>query len=129
MQCLGYSESRFPIKYLGIPLVSTRLLFKRCQPLIDKILCRLTSWTSKLLSYAGRVQLIRSVLFALQVFWSQCFIIPKSMIVHIESFCGQFLWSGQKHTAFGQMGNCLSTKKTRMSGYFMVTFFEFGCNL
>ena len=35
---------------------------------IDKITARIASWTSKVLSFAGRLQLIQSVLFSIQAF-------------------------------------------------------------
>lgn len=46
------------------------------------------------LSYAGRVQLIKSVLFSVQVFWAQIFILPKKVIKSIEATCRKFLWTG-----------------------------------
>ena len=50
-------------KYLGVPLISTRLSHIDCQPLLDKIIARTQSWTSRSLSFAGRLQLISSVLY------------------------------------------------------------------
>lgn len=54
----GFKEGTLPIKYLGVPLISTRLTTGDCRPLIDKIPKRVESWTSRRLSYAGRLQLI-----------------------------------------------------------------------
>ena len=59
-------EGTLPIKYLGAPLISTRLTTRDCRPLIEKITKRVESWTSKRLSYAGRLQLIIKVLFSIQ---------------------------------------------------------------
>lgn len=61
-----FKEGTLPIKYLGVSLISTRLTTRDCRPLIEKITNRVESWTSKRLSYAGRLQLIRSVLFSIQ---------------------------------------------------------------
>ena len=49
----GFSLGRFPMNYLGVPLISTRLSHYDCQPLLDKILARIQSWTSSSLSYVG----------------------------------------------------------------------------
>lgn len=57
-----------PFKYLGIPLTSREPSFIQCQPLIKKILDRIEGWASKLLSYAGRLHLIKSVPFSIQAF-------------------------------------------------------------
>ena len=37
----GFSLGRLPMKYLGVPLLSTRLSHSDCQPLIDKIMVRI----------------------------------------------------------------------------------------
>jgi hypothetical protein len=50
---------------------------------------------SKHLSFAGRLQLIPSVLFSLQVFWSNIFILPKAMIQLLEQKLNQYLWCGK----------------------------------
>nr|XP_016438087.1 PREDICTED: uncharacterized protein LOC107764077 [Nicotiana tabacum] len=52
------------------------------------------NWTTKYLSYAGRVVLVKSVLFAIQTFWAQIFILPKKVIQFIETICRRFLWTG-----------------------------------
>ncbi|KAL0455377.1 UNVERIFIED_CONTAM: hypothetical protein Slati_0876900 [Sesamum latifolium] len=47
-----------------------------------------------MLSFAGRVQLIKSVLTALQVYWAMAFILPKMVIREIEKRLRSFLWKG-----------------------------------
>ena len=46
------------------------------------------------LSYAGRAQLIKSVLYAIQLFWAQLFSLPKKVIQAVENMCRKFLWTG-----------------------------------
>ena len=46
------------MKYLGVPLLFTRLSHSDCQPLLDKIMARIQAWTSRALSFAGRLQLL-----------------------------------------------------------------------
>ena len=89
-----FSLGSFPMKYLGVPLISTRLSHSDCQPLLDKIMAKLQSWTSRSLSYAGRLQLISSVLYSIQMYWCSMFIIPKLTISKIEQTLRSFLWSG-----------------------------------
>ena len=90
----GFAMGRLPLKYLGVPLISTRLTHSDCQPLIDKILLRIQAWTSRSLSYAGRLQLISSVLYSIQTYWCSMFIIPKFTCAKIEQMFNRFLWSG-----------------------------------
>ena len=83
------------MKYLGVPLISTRLSNCDCQPLLDKIMTRIQSWTSRALSYAGRLQLNLSVLYSIQQYWCSMFIIPKYTISKIEQIFSSFLWAGK----------------------------------
>ncbi|XP_009588818.1 uncharacterized protein [Nicotiana tomentosiformis] len=91
---LGFLKGELPFRYLGVPLSSKRLSITQCQPLIDKMLGKIISWTSKFLSYAGRVMLIKSVLFAIQTYWSHVFVLPKRIINLIVTTCRRFLWTG-----------------------------------
>ncbi|XP_077236579.1 uncharacterized protein LOC143878157 [Tasmannia lanceolata] len=55
---LKIEEGKFPIKYLGLPLITFRLSSRDCQPIIDKIRQRISSWSTRLLSRAGRVEMV-----------------------------------------------------------------------
>jgi hypothetical protein len=48
------------------------------------------------LSFAGRLQLVQSVLFSIQVYWSSMFILPKAMVKKVESTLHSFLWKGSE---------------------------------
>ena len=91
----GFSMGSLPLKYLGVPLISTRLSHCDCQPLIDKLLARIQAWTSRSLSFAGRLQLLNSVLYNIQMYWCSMFIISKYTIAKIEQIFSSFLWSGK----------------------------------
>lgn len=92
----GFSEGTFPFRYLGVPLTSRKIAVADCQPLIDKMVARIRHWSAKLLSYAGRIQLIRSVLFAVANYWLQCFPLPKGVLHTVEAICRSFLWSNSE---------------------------------
>lgn len=62
----GLQEGALPFRYLGIPLNAKRLSVVQYQPLLEKMLAKVTHWTSELLSCGGRVQLVQSVMFAIQ---------------------------------------------------------------
>jgi hypothetical protein len=67
IRILGFREGELPMKYLGVPLLSSRLKAVYCKGLVDRITSKVRHWTCRTLSYAGRVQLINSVLFSIQV--------------------------------------------------------------
>ncbi|XP_059430260.1 uncharacterized protein LOC132163900 [Corylus avellana] len=92
---LGMNEGHLPVRYLGVPLISTKLFAADCGALLDRITGLIDSWLSKHLSYAGRLQLLSSVLYSLQVYWTGIFILPKKVIQAIEQKFNRFLWNGK----------------------------------
>ncbi|XP_050207447.1 uncharacterized protein LOC126656868 [Mercurialis annua] len=70
MSTLGFKQGILPLRYLGIPLITTRLSKSDCKGITDKITSRIISWTCKFLSYAGRLQLIQGTYNAL-VSWNE----------------------------------------------------------
>ncbi|KAL0298166.1 UNVERIFIED_CONTAM: hypothetical protein Sangu_3157300 [Sesamum angustifolium] len=101
LEYLGFQEGSLPIRYLGIPLTSSRLTIADCRPLIDKVDARLAAWINQNLSYAGRLQLIKSVLSTLHTYWASAFILPKGVLKSLEKKMRQFLWHGSSGS-----GNC-----------------------
>ncbi|XP_028099266.1 uncharacterized protein LOC114298836 [Camellia sinensis] len=95
-----FQEGHLPVKYLGVPLIPIRLKAIDCQSLVTRITVRIKSSTNKTLSYAGRAQLISTIIFSMQVYWSSLFILPKRVIKEVEALCRSFLWSdlGLKNT-------------------------------
>lgn len=66
-----------------------------CSYLADKIVARIKTWGTRSLSYAGRVQLINSVLLNLHSYWSAMFLLPKTVIDEVIAICRNYLWSGK----------------------------------
>ncbi|KAI3440946.1 uncharacterized protein J3R85_002979 [Psidium guajava] len=56
-------------------------------PLVDGITSRFKGWTVKRLSFAGRVRLIKSVIFSRTTCWCQLFLLPKKIIKLVEQNC------------------------------------------
>lgn len=48
----------------------------------------------KTLSFAGRLQLLGSVISGVVKFWISTFLLPQGCIKKIESLCSRFLWNG-----------------------------------
>ncbi|GAA0160308.1 hypothetical protein LIER_16890 [Lithospermum erythrorhizon] len=80
-----------PIKYLGLPLISKRMGMKDCKALVDKITGRLQGWKVKMLSYAGKVQLICSVLQGINQYWASIMPISKEVWDDIDGMMRAFL--------------------------------------
>ncbi|XP_058192110.1 uncharacterized protein LOC131309505 [Rhododendron vialii] len=92
LNVLEFKEGTLPVRYLGVPLISTKLRASDCQ--VDSIITKTKCWTNRDLTYAGRVQLIKNVLFSMQTYWSSLFIISKKVVKEVEDILRAFLWSG-----------------------------------
>ncbi|XP_042482559.1 uncharacterized protein LOC122062958 [Macadamia integrifolia] len=73
---IGFSLVHLPVKYLGLTLIPTRLSAHHYTPMLDLIRKRLQLWKGKLLSFAGRLELIRYVLQAFFIYWSRIYGCP-----------------------------------------------------
>lgn len=93
----GMSVFALPIRYLGLPLTSNIMSRNDFEPLILKIRNHFLSWTSKALSYAGRMLLIKSIIVSVTNFWCAAFCLPQAC-VEIESMSSAFLWNGNQNT-------------------------------
>ncbi|KAF1864425.1 hypothetical protein Lal_00021846 [Lupinus albus] len=89
-----FLEGPLPFKYMGVPLTSKQLSSHHYMNLLDRIIGRINHWSNRLLSYTGRVQLIKSVSFDITNYWIQCFPLPKHVIHKIDVVCRSFLWTG-----------------------------------
>ncbi|KAL2905113.1 hypothetical protein RDABS01_003823 [Bienertia sinuspersici] len=61
----GFSLGRLPFTYLGIPMSPKQIHPSDCEKLTDKMCARIKMWSSRNLSYAGRLQLVNSVLMTI----------------------------------------------------------------
>lgn len=62
--------------------------------IVDKVTTKLQAWSAKLLSYVGRIQLVRSVIMSIQSFWSQIFYLPKKVLKLLNVAYCKFIWAG-----------------------------------
>lgn len=96
----GFPIGILPVRYLGVPLESKKLNIMHYSPLIEKIAANTKKWTGKNLSYAGKTELIRSVLQGVSCYWLQVFPLPANVRDRITSLCRVFLWG----TPYGRIG-------------------------
>ena len=71
-----------------------RLLASQCSPLLQALELTVQGWIGKHLTYARRLELLRSVLLGKVNFWLNIFPIPEIVINNIISICRNFLWTG-----------------------------------
>ncbi|GJS46821.1 hypothetical protein Tco_0596942 [Tanacetum coccineum] len=92
LNVLLFEEGMLLVKYLGVPLVSSRLLIRDCKELVERIQLRIQDWKNKYLSIAGRLQLTRPVLGSMHIFWASVFILPSRVLNNLEQHMRGFLW-------------------------------------
>ncbi|GKC80825.1 hypothetical protein Tco_1131599 [Tanacetum coccineum] len=92
LQIMPFEEGCLPVKYLGVPLVPSRLVYKDCKELIEKVDGRINDWKNKSLSIAGRLQLMQSIIASLHVYWASMFVLPMCVLLDIEQRMRRFLW-------------------------------------
>lgn len=100
-QNFGIDHGVLPVKFLGVPLISSMLSHNNCIPLLEKVTARIGFWTSLLLSFVGRVQLLRTILFAMQAYWTRNFILPQSVHSKLQTLFTRFLWKGDINSKGG----------------------------
>lgn len=113
---VGFASGSLPVRYLGVPLITKRLGAADCQVLVDRILQRVRSWTTRFLSFGGRLLLIQSVLFGIQAFWSYHFILPARVLHSVERLLAGFLWTGSALSGRGARVSWDDVSKPKKEG-------------
>ncbi|XP_010430851.1 PREDICTED: uncharacterized protein LOC104715105 [Camelina sativa] len=93
LQQLPFALGSLPVRYLGLPLLPKHMSSSDYLPLLENIRSKINSWTARTLSFAGRLQLLRSVIFSITNFWISAYRLPKACIHEIDQLCSAFLWS------------------------------------
>ncbi|XP_050225835.1 uncharacterized protein LOC126675263 [Mercurialis annua] len=91
---LNCKIEKLPITYLGLPLSLKPIKAKHWDPIISNFSNQLAGWKGNLLSPAGRLVLVKSVLCSLPVYYLSSFRIPSSVVLSLEQLMRRFLWSG-----------------------------------
>jgi mannosylglycoprotein endo-beta-mannosidase len=102
----------FPVQYLGLPLSNKRWTRLDCEKLLGKMKAKLKTWSSRNLSYAGRVQVVNTVLLSIGSYWISVFQIPEGVHSAIVELCKNYIWGREKgergFTAVGWASMCIA---------------------
>jgi len=91
---LGFSIGNLPFIYLGVPIFKGRPKTIYFQSTADKIRLKLANWKAALLSIAGRVQLVKSVVQGMLIHTISIYSWPVALLRQIEKWIKNFIWSG-----------------------------------
>ena len=93
-QILRFQIGGLPLLYLGVPISVGRQSRESWQVILDKVRDKVNHWTHRWLSFAGRVQLIQSVVQALPIYRCMIQVAPVGFVRDLDSLARQFLWAG-----------------------------------
>jgi hypothetical protein len=79
-----YKIGNFPFTYLGVPLHHEKLRREDIQPIIDKIMKRISGWKGRLLSYGDRLTLLKACLTSIPIYLTSNIKFPKWVIKAIN---------------------------------------------
>ncbi|XP_073049432.1 uncharacterized protein [Primulina eburnea] len=88
----GFADGSLPFRYLGVPLAAARLKAADYSILVDTIARRINAWPRNSLSYAGKIELIRSMVQGVECFWLSMLHVPSCVIDSIQSIFRKFVW-------------------------------------
>lgn len=106
---LGCQVTTFPIRYLGLPLSTTKVPKAHIQRTVDAVARRLAASHGPLMAKSGRLIWVKSVLSAIPVYYMIADGLPPWAKKEIDAICRRFLWAGKDGDA---RGKCMVTWKT-----------------
>lgn len=93
---LNFKTGSLPFNYLGIPIFKGKPKTCHLQPIADRIKLKLSKWKAGLLSMAGRVQLVQSVIQSMLIYSISIYAWLTSLLKDLEKDIINFIWSGDK---------------------------------
>ena len=79
-----------PFTYLGIPVGCNMKRIKNWEVIEEKLKKRLGKWKAKMLSFGGRLTLVKRVLSSLPLYYVSLFRAPMSVLNKLESMRQRF---------------------------------------
>ncbi|GMI80336.1 hypothetical protein HRI_001702900 [Hibiscus trionum] len=79
-------------RYLGVPLLHKRVTKASYQYVVQRVRDKLSGWSAKSMSLAGRITLANSVLSSILFYVMQSTLLPKGTCQEIEQLIRSFIW-------------------------------------
>lgn len=94
LDSMGFSQGSLPFRYLGAPIFKGAPKGEYFAKVANRIRSKLATWKGALLSMAGRMQLVKSVVQGMMVFTIMIYRWPKEVIRKLQSAINNFIWTG-----------------------------------
>jgi hypothetical protein len=106
----------FPFRYLGVPLHYEKLKREDIQPIVDKVLSRISGWKGRLLSYGARLTLLKACIASIPIYLLSIIKFSKWAIKAINSQIANFFWNDQEDSRKYHLANVHSLTMTKKRG-------------
>ncbi|KAL1151427.1 hypothetical protein V6Z11_A09G041300 [Gossypium hirsutum] len=97
---LGMSVVENLNSYLGLPIPIGKKKKEAFKDINNRLSCRITSWTKRLLSFGGKEVLIKAVLQSIPTYALLIFLAPKGVIEDIQAKLSKTWWAGKDKGRF-----------------------------
>ncbi|XP_028106830.1 uncharacterized protein LOC114305894 [Camellia sinensis] len=91
---LNCKTQNLPLKHQGLPLGANPRRKKTWKPIVAKVKLRQAGWKMRLLSYVGRLTLMKAVLSSIPVYYLSLFKLTKGIAKELDKIQASFLWGG-----------------------------------
>lgn len=124
-------KTKFPTKYLGLPLTTGRLKRIHFQPIIDKAISKLTAWNVKNIAPASHLTLVKAVLTSQSAYIITAINAPKATLEEIDTIRKRFSWAGAAAITGGKckVNWIRSARPTRLGGLGILNLKRFARSL
>lgn len=97
--CTGFMDKTFSFTYLGCPIYVGRKKICYFDDMITKVVKRLNGWQGKMLTYGGKMVLIKSVLQSMPTYTLTAINPPKTSLNLLERHFARFFWGSNADKA------------------------------
>jgi hypothetical protein len=94
VQLIDFSISSLPFTYLCAPIFKGKAKNIYFQPIVDKVKHNLATWKTSLLSIAGNVQLVKSIVQSMLIHTMSVYSWPTSFLREMKKSIKNFIQSG-----------------------------------
>ncbi|KAJ9565851.1 hypothetical protein OSB04_001817 [Centaurea solstitialis] len=94
---LGCKIGKFPLSYLGLPIGSSTNKAGHWSCLLDKFSKKLSAWKANILSFGGKLTLIKSVLGNLGDYLFSLYKAPSKVVKKLETMRKDFFWGSKEN--------------------------------
>jgi hypothetical protein len=93
---LNCATGEWPVKYLGVPVTSSKLHVVDWLPVNEKLIKRMDGWKGSALSFGGRLILITSCLSSIPTYYMSMHLLPKTILKMMDRTRKRFFGRGEK---------------------------------